>query len=121
METVTIVIAGGRGFDDYDYLQHCMDAVKYLYSDHEITVVSGGARGADTLAEQWAGEQHLVFNEMNADWERFGKRAGLLRNHDMAKIGNVLCAFWDGKTRGTRNMIGEAMKEGLEIHIFRYA
>ena len=55
-----------------------------------------------------------------ANWAEFGKGAGLIRNKKMAKYADALIAFWDGKSKGTKNMIQQAEEFGLKIRIYRY-
>ena len=115
-----IIIAGGREFNDAQYMRECMAGVFAIHKHKGIEVVSGGARGADDLGEKWANEQALPCDVKDADWKRLGRRAGLVRNDEMAMMSDCLCAFWDGHSRGTRHMIGSAIRNGLEVHIFRY-
>ncbi len=83
-------------------------------------------RGADWLGEQYAKVAGYEVSKFPADWDRLGKRAGYVRNAEMAKFAaadknyGVLAAFWDGKSRGTKHMIDLAEKYGLEIHIVRF-
>ena len=124
MDSVAICVAGGREFDDYGFLSSCMDSIKHLHYMEEVTLISGAARGADTLGEQYAEEQQWLVESHPPDYDvpqYLRKRAPFVRNQKMAEIADVLCAFWDGKSKGTKHMIGCAMKEGLEIHIFRYS
>ena len=119
-KTVRICVAGGREFDDYDYLVRCMDSIKYRHGKSEIILVSGECRGADKLGEQYAEEQEWPIDSHPADWQTHKKSAGFIRNEEMAQQADVLVAFWDGASKGTRHMVGCAMKQGLEVHIFRY-
>ena len=82
-------------------------------------VLSGTAPGADRHGERWAKEKGIPLRLFPADWEKHGKRAGFIRNHEMAKNADALVAIWDGKSRGTANMIAEAEKAGLKVYVFR--
>ncbi len=86
----------------------------------DITVCSGGANGADKLGERFARDFKLQLRIFEADWGGLGKSAGPVRNREMAEWADTLVAYWDGKSRGTKNMISEALKNGLEVHVFRY-
>ena len=86
----------------------------------DITVVCGKARGADTLGEQYAKEQGYAVQYFPADWDRYGKAAGYLRNTEMAKNADALVAFWDGMSLGTRHMIETAKAHGLKVRVKRY-
>lgn len=121
MDKISICVAGGREFDDYEYLARCMDSIKYRHGKKEITLVSGAAKGADALGEKYAGEQDWVIESHPPDYKRYlGRKAPLIRNEEMAQEADVLVVFWDGASTGTRHMIGCAMRQGLEVHIFRY-
>lgn len=82
-------------------------------------VVSGGANGVDTLAEQWAKRHNIEFVAFPAHWDRWGKRAGMLRNEDMCNFADILVSFWDGKSSGTKHAIDYMKKLGrkVEIHL----
>lgn len=111
-----VIIAGGRDFNDYDLL---LDAIEEAQFNIE-TVVSGGARGADYLGEQFASDMNLKLNVYNADWEKHGRAAGPIRNRKMAENADGLIAMWDGESRGTKNMIETATKLGLRVYVKRY-
>jgi hypothetical protein len=68
-------------------------------------IVSGGAKGADTLGEQFAQTHNLPCKIFPADWKKYGRAAGPKRNAQMAEYANYGVALWDGKSRGTANMI----------------
>ena len=99
-----VIIAGGRDFDDYQLLKATMDKLLCNITD-EITVVCGQAKGADTLGEQYAMEKGYTIDYYPAQWKLYGKRAGYLRNEQMAQNADALAAFWNGESRGTKNMI----------------
>ena len=120
---VRICIAGGRDFDDIEFLFNCMEAVRHLYWNHEIVVVSGACKGADKLGERWARDYGYRIDSRPPNYEAFKgneRYAPLARNEEMAKESDVLCAFWHGSSKGTAHMIGQAMEKGLELHVFRY-
>lgn len=86
----------------------------------EITEVVSGAckEGVDRLGEEWAGRKGIPVKRFPADWNQYGRRAGPLRNREMAKYADALIAIWDGESRGTRNMIDEALREKLEVYVY---
>lgn len=96
-----VIIAGSRTFNNYDLL------VKTLQEENLIIdeVVCGGARGADTLGAEWAKKNGVPVKYFNAEWEKYGRVAGIIRNHEMGDYADYLIAFWDGKSRGTKDMI----------------
>lgn len=113
-----VIIAGGRDYDEFKVLYTAMNKFLIL---HPITeVVYGGAQGADAFGACWAADQHIPVKLFPADWKTLGKAAGPIRNHDMAKYADWLVAFWDGRSRGTKNMIDNAFKEKIGITIYSY-
>jgi hypothetical protein len=116
-----VIIAGTRTFNDYALLQREVDeALREMNPDGApIKIVSGGARGADKLGERYARERGYALEIYPADWERYGKRAGYIRNKEMAEVADALIAFWDGESRGTRMMIGLAQDHGLDVRVVR--
>lgn len=109
------IIAGGRDFEDWDYLFDCLAA------HGEITeVVSGAAKGADSLGEEWADTCAIPVEQFPAKWNEFGKRAGFLRNTQMGDYADQLIAFWDGESRGTKHMIDYMESLGKPVYIYKY-
>lgn len=110
------IIAGGRDFNDVDFFMECMH--KY---DKPITeVVCGMAKGADTLGKDYAITYFIPIAEFPADWARYGNGAGPIRNKQMADNADALIAFWDGRSKGTWNMIQLAQKFNLKVTIYNY-
>ena len=108
-----VIIAGSRDFNDYSLLKSTLDYMSDIYDDIEI--VSGGARGADSLGEKWARENDIKIHQFIPDWDGLGKSAGYRRNEDMAKFGDAAVCFWNGQSRGTEHMINLAKKYNLKI------
>lgn len=120
--TYKVIIAGTRSFADYSLLRSSCD--KYLSQKgqtHDIVIVSGMAKGADRLGEQYARERGYQVQQFPADWEKNGRAAGYMRNADMANYSDALIAFWDGQSKGTQNMIETARKKGLAVRVINYA
>ena len=114
-----VIITGGRDFNDYELLSKTMK--DYLASiEDDICVVCGQARGADTLGERYAKEHNHSIQYYPANWKRYGKAAGYIRNTEMANNADALVAFWDGQSLGTKHMIATAIQLGLSIHVVRY-
>lgn len=110
------IVAGGRDFDDYDRLE---EVVKRLTRPSD-TIISGRAKGADSLGEKFAEAHHVEVELFPADWDTHKKAAGVLRNRTMAEHADALIAFWDGGSKGTKNMIDTALRLGLEVHVYPY-
>lgn len=116
-----IIVAGSRTFNDYQLLSKELDDVIRTIGD-TVEIVSGGANGADKLGERYASERGLCLAHFTANWDKYGKSAGMIRNKDMldyAMHGSpYLVAFWDGKSKGTENMINRAKRAGVPAHVF---
>lgn len=113
-----IIIAGGRDFNNYYLLEKKLDRIIGKRSNLEI--VSGGAKGADYWGAFWAIERTLPVTEFKANWDKYGKSAGPIRNKKMAEYADALIAFWDGKSKGTENMIKLAKEYNLKIRVIKY-
>lgn len=128
MNELRVIIAGSREFNDYELLKKsAIDIITKKTMLPDLTrIISGGARGADTLGERFANEMGLEISRFIPDWNGLGKRAGYVRNEQMAKFAvennndGMLIAFWDGVSRGTKHMIDLAHKHGLEVHVVEY-
>lgn len=98
-----LIIAGSRSIGDDTF--PVIDAIITVARLPVSEVVSGGARGADELGERWAAEHGVALRRFPADWKRYGRAAGHLRNWEMREYGEALLALWDGSSAGTRGMI----------------
>jgi len=121
MDLFKIVVAGGRSFDDYGLLKDRLDSFTNTKSKtHEIVIVSGTAKGADTLGETYAFEHELAVEMFPAQWDKHGKSAGYKRNAEMANAADAVVVFWDGKSKGSKHMIDIAKKVGLPLRVVIY-
>lgn len=112
-----VIIAGGRDFENYPLLREKCDALLSRQAGKNIIVISGTARGADQLGEWYAHERGYKVERYPADWKNDGNAAGPIRNAKMADNADALIAFWDGESRGTRNMIETATFKGLSVRV----
>jgi hypothetical protein len=109
------IIAGGR-----DYVATCATwcFLDDVHSTLGITeVVSGCARGADAAGERWAEMRSIPIRRFPADWDKHGKRAGPIRNRQMAEYADALIAFPGG--RGTQDMLRQARERGLLVYEYK--
>ena len=111
-----VIIAGSRTFNDYELLKRTCDVIFSNFTGVVMAVVSGGAKGADSLGERYAQERGLKILSHLPDWQKHGRSAGIIRNKEMADNAEGLIAFWDGKSRGTFQMIDYAKRKGLMVH-----
>jgi YspA, cpYpsA-related SLOG family len=113
-----LIIAGSREWTDQNTVFTVLDMFS---TGHKVTeVVIGGARGPDTFGETWAEARMIPVKKFIPNWQQHGKKAGVLRNADMAHYaapGGALVAFWDGKSPGTRDMINKAKAAKLLVWV----
>lgn len=120
MKPNRVIVASSRGFNDYSLLDRKLTHLLSKQDVEDVEIVSGGARGADKLGEAWAEHHGYDFTVFPADWDRLGKRAGYLRNQQMAEYATHLVAFWDGVSKGTAHMIDLARKKGLKVVVVSF-
>ena len=110
-----LAIIGSRTFQDEVLFK------KSLVSFKDITeIVSGGAKGADTWAEVYAKENNIPFTLFKPDWKRYGRGAGIIRNTEIINYADEVIAFWDGKSKGTKDSIDKAHSLNKKVHIIYY-
>lgn len=111
-----VAVVGGRDFDSKDLLYNTLDARGNI-----DLVVTGDAAGADALARRYATDRNIPLTVFRADWEQYGRAAGPKRNtHIVTSEAEVIIAFWDGKSRGTKNSIQQARSVGKDVVIVNY-
>ena len=119
-----IVIAGSRGFQDYALLDQTLDRILDKQIE-PVELVSGHAKGADLLAERFAKENDLPIHIIKPDWKTYGRAAGPIRNRQMLDYAmeelSLVVAFWDGKSKGTKNTINTAKSLGIPVEIIHFS
>ena len=116
-----VAIVGSRSFADYGRM---VSFLEELCLSRQITIdliISGGAHGADALAERLASEYEIPTEIYKADWAQYGKRAGYIRNRLIIAACDICIAFWDGMSKGTKMDIDLCSELGKECIICRYA
>lgn len=117
-----VIVCGGRDFSDKELCFESLDRILSRYSGIEI--ITGHARGADSLGEEYAVLNGYRLSVFSPDWKKYGKSAGPIRNSDMlayALLENpVVIAFWDGKSEGTKDMIKKAEQARADLFVIRY-
>ncbi len=111
------IIAGSRTAT-FLHVRAAVDACPF--KDQITRVISGTARGADTYGEHIAAAEGWGVDCMPADWDRYGRRAGYIRNEEMAQVAKALIAVWDGESKGTRHMINLAEQYGLRVFVYEW-
>ncbi len=116
-----VIVAGSRDFNDYKLMCDTLDnLLKNKRRTHKIIVICGMAKGADLLGYRYANTRNYSIRCFPAEWETHGKKAGVIRNEEMAKNADALVAFWNGISPGTKNMIETAKNYNLNIRIKKY-
>lgn len=116
-----LIVAGGRDFTDYERVHaEIFSLAENELGDHAVSIVSGMARGADAMGTAVARNENIKLYEFPADWNQYGKRAGMIRNSNMAHFADGLLAFWDGKSRGTAHMIRYMRSLGKDVRVISY-
>lgn len=117
-----VIIAGGRDFTNGKLLFDTCTKIlaNYIDAEYEIEIVCGEANGADYLGKLYAYRKKFKLKSFPANWDLFGVAAGPIRNGEMADYADVLIAFWDGRSRGTADMIEQAKRNKLIVRIIRY-
>lgn len=118
-----VIVAGSRGFFDYELMCRELDRLfneSRMFAGREVKIISGMADGADSLAIRYADERKLTKILFPANWKRYSRVAGFLRNEDMLSVATHLVAFWDGKSSGTRHMIEIAEAKGIPVWVVKH-
>lgn len=111
-----VIIAGPRTLEEYELIEQAV-----VESGFEVTEeVSGTAKGADRLGELWAATHDVPVKQFPADWNNHGKAAGPIRNKQMGVYADALIAVWDGKSKGTKNMIDTMRKLKKPVYVKRF-
>ena len=108
-------IIGSRSFGDMSLLEKTLSD----YVDEISEVVSGGARGADSLGAAWAKSRGIPTNIFLPEWDKYGRGAGFVRNKLIVENSDVVFAFWDGMSKGTKSSMDMAQMIGKKIIVIR--
>jgi hypothetical protein len=111
-----ICISGGRSFNKYRMIETAMENLKRT----PLAIVSGCARGADTLGELYAQRHDIPVVRFPADWPQYGKAAGAIRNQQMVDYADEFIVFWDSISPGTKHMIEAIKKSGKHLILVKY-
>jgi len=109
------IIAGSRTITDSNIIKKAIKESNFNITE----IVSGCARGVDSLGEEYAKLNNIPIKRFSPNWKLYGKFAGIKRNREMADYADSLIAIWNGKSRGTKNMIDEANMRGLNIYVYK--
>lgn len=112
-----LAIVGSRNFNDRFLMAEYLAVFATAYSKDgyseeppDIEIISGGAKGADSLGERFAKIYRMPVTIFKPDWDKYGKSAGFIRNQTIVDNCDIVLAFWDGKSKGTQDTINKAKK-----------
>lgn len=115
-----VIIAGSRDIDDYSVAEpiilrglDCLD----IEIPTITAIISGGARGPDRLGVRWACQHNVKFETFLANWNKYQRTAGILRNVEMGKVADAAIFIWDGTSRGTAHMMEYMESMGKPIYV----
>ena len=108
-----VAVIGSRNFSDYELVKKVLDQLDFTI------LVSGGARGADSLGERYAKENHIETLIFIPEWDKLGKSAGYIRNISIVENSDIIIAFWDGISKGTKHSIDLATKRMKALRIIK--
>lgn len=109
-----LAVIGSRSFDNAKVMQAALKL-------HDISLlITGGARGADRLAENWAKAHRVPLRVFRANWDKHGKAAGIIRNMEMVDAADKVLAFWDGESPGTKFTINYARKQNVIVEVIPF-
>lgn len=113
-----LAVVGTRWFEDFDKLVEILDKLREL---KEIDVIiSGGAEGVDSMAEHYAEVNGIPTEIYHAEWDKYGKGAGFIRNKTIWDNSDMGLAIWDGKSKGTSHSFDIARKQGKILYVYNY-
>ena len=121
-----LAIVGSRSIDDkfnvFDIIHKYVNYLVYKKNVHhdKIVIITGGAKGVDSIAEEYANRNGLDCLVIKPDWYKYKKRAGMLRNYNIVKYANSVLAIISNKSKGTLNSINIAKKKNIPCTVVNY-
>lgn len=112
-----LAVIGSRTINNAELVTRVLD----LYKEKISVIVTGGAKGVDKIAENWAIINNIPFVIHSPNWSKFGKSAGIIRNRSIANECDHCVAFWDGLSKGTKSTIDMCIKQKKKVDIFNAA
>ena len=119
IDSMKVAVIGSRVFEGLYLTEDYLDGEIRKYPD--LTIISGGASGVDSIAKQYAVKKGFNYREINANWSTYGRAAGPIRNKLIVELADTIYAFWDEKSKGTWSTIQLAKRLGKTCKIVTYA
>lgn len=116
-----LAIVGSRSWTDAEKIEKAIFDfwMNNQIDESDLIIVSGGARGADKIAENWADANGVPKIIHLPDWDKYGKSAGFVRNKLIVQDCDVLICFWDGTSKGCMNSVKVAKELGKKVVLYQ--
>jgi len=101
-DEMKVAIVGSRSINDQMFVEYLFRCFTYIFGK-PTKIISGGARGIDTFAEDFAHNFNIDLQVFKPDWAKYGRKAGFIRNEDIIKNCDICLAIWDGESHGTKH------------------
>lgn len=112
-----LLVAGPRSYNRKAHIDYLLNE-HFLWDAKDTVLISGGARGVDTWAEQWAKRRGIPIEQYLPDYDSYpGRVAPIVRNRQMAEVCDQAIIFWDGASSGTMNMMSNLCQKGKEFTV----
>lgn len=119
-DSFNVTISGSRGYDNFWEFVHTLDDILHLRRNRtRIRLFEGGAIGVDSLAARYTTLRKIRRERFRADWDGLGRKAGIIRNIEMIDQSDMVVAFWDGASKGTKHAIEYGLKKRKRVIIVR--
>ena len=112
-----IMVCGSRTINDENLIFSKLDECLMKYPD--MILVSGGAKGVDSIGEKWAKNNHVFIEQHKPEWDKYGRGAGIVRNKTMVEVSSHVLIFWDGVSKGTKSDIDFCRKLNKPFSLYR--
>ena len=114
-----LLVCGSRKWQDKEAIFTILDLFKASLNKEELIIIEGQCYGADLIAEEWAISRNVPFEGKPAEWSKYGKAAGMIRNKEMLEsCPDFVLAFTDSFTGGTKNMVNLAKKKNILTKVY---
>jgi hypothetical protein len=113
-----VLVSGSLSFDDYELLRTTLN--RLLVGRENVVIVTGSAKGAESLAERYAQERGLGLKQILANWETYGRGAKVIRAAQFIDAADSAAFFWDGKSKTIADLIERAETKGIPVEIVRF-
>ena len=116
---IYVTVSGPKDYTDSEFVYAELDKILSRIINRynrRIHIVEGGAAGVDAIAKQYAISRNMLFTEVKAKWDKFGRSAGPIRNGKMAEMSDLCIAFYRG-SKGTASVIQESLKQQKKVYL----